>query len=146
MYETLNIAIDAELAAKAMKDEAREGAKSAADAFLAAMQAIEMDDVSPATAKMDVYTARGWKFKVVGANGTTISRDGDKAPSTINQRFSIAIKFKARGGVFAECNSWHSVQLAVRDEDPDEDLKAAFKEFLKRANAMQKEDLLAFLG
>ena len=146
MYETLNLAIDAEEAVKTLKDDVRGYATTAAETFLAAMQEIEAADVSPTTAKMDVFTARNWKFKVVGANGTTISRDGDKPLSTINQRFSIAIKFKSRGGTFAECKTWHDVQLAVKDEDPDAELKEAFKAFVKTANDQQKADLLAFLG
>lgn len=146
MYETLNNAIDAEIELKSLTDEAREGAKSAAAAFLAAMQEIEAAEISPTTAKMHIYTVRNWKFKVIGANDTTVSRDGDKAPSTINQRFSVAIKFKSRGGVFAECNSWHDVQLAVKDDDPDADLKEAFKAFLKSASPAQKEALAAYFN
>jgi len=146
MYETLNLAIDAEEAVKALKDDVRGYATTAAETFLAAMQEIEAADISPTTAKMDIYTARNWRFKVIGANGTTISRDGDKPLATINQRFSLAVKFKARGGMFSVCKTWHDVQNFVKDEDPDEELKQAFKAFVKKANALQKADLMAFLA
>jgi hypothetical protein len=144
-YSTIRDAIALETNAKATGDEAKAQRGTAAEAFLAAMKAIEADGISPASAKMDIYTELNWRFKIIGANGTTISREGDKPLATINQRFSIALKFKARGCVFAECGTWHDVQLAVKDEDPDADLKDAFKDFMKKASDSAKADLLAFL-
>ena len=145
-YGTIRDAIALATVAKATGDEAKAQRGTAAEAFLAAMQAIEAADISPASAKIDIYTELNWRYKIIGANGTTISREGDKPLATINQRFSIALKFKARGGTFAECNSWYDVQLAVKEDDTDAELKDAFKAFMKKANDQQKADLLAFLG
>ena len=145
-YSRIREAVDADLHAKAVFDEANGYRTTGAALFLEAMQEIEAADISPVTAKMDIYTEKSWKFKVVGANGTTISRDGDKPLATINQRFSLAIKFKARGGMFSVCQTWHDVQNFVKDDDPDEELKQAFKAFVKKANALQKADLMAFLA
>ena len=145
-YGTIRDAIALATVAKATGDEAKAQRGTAAEAFLAAMQAIEAADISPASAKIDIYTELNWRYKIIGANGTTISREGDKPLATINQRFSIALKFKARGGVFAECNTWHDVQTACKDDDPDAELMDAFKAFMKKASDQQKADLLAFLG
>jgi len=145
-YSRIREAMAADEHAKWVADEANGYRTTGAALFLEAMQEIEAADISPVTAKMDIFTERNWKFKVVGANGTTISRDGDKPLATINQRFSLAIKFKARGGSFAACQTWHDVQNACKDDDPDEALKEAFKAFVKKANERQKADLLAFLG
>jgi len=120
--------------------------ESAASVFLAAMKELEASDVNPIDAKIHIYLEKGWKFRVVDANGMKLSRDGMSPIPSINQRFSAAIKFKKKGGVFAAMATWEDVVKACSDEDPDAELKALFKAFMKKANDAQKADLLAFFA